>query len=150
MEAGILEVRGPDLVQPGNSKYETSKFVQFDLEVVGKNFHGMERLTMVETYISCGSVDASQDSQIVAERNSVPMTDPNNPNKLIYEKIQFTAEAVLKLCWCGCDILRGCCDEGGKFMIELMTIYVDRDGAEYTKDVMPQVPLIPNHELFLT
>lgn len=46
-------------------------------------------------------------------------------------------------------MLRGCCSDGSKYMVELMTLYVDRGVAEYTKDSLPQIPLIPDYELFL-
>ena len=46
-------------------------------------------------------------------------------------------------------MLRGCCADGSKYMVELMTIYVDRGVAEYTKNSLPQIPLVPDHELSL-
>ena len=62
MDAGILYVAGPDLVQPGNSKQTQAQNVEFDLNIIGKTFHGMERISLVETYITCGSPDAVSDS----------------------------------------------------------------------------------------
>lgn len=57
----------------------------FDLIIQGNKFHGMERMTLVETYITCGSVDAAADSGVVEKRNTVAIYDKDNADTLKFE-----------------------------------------------------------------
>ncbi|CAD7935103.1 unnamed protein product [Amoebophrya sp. A25] len=118
--AGVLKVKGLSATQTDDGIFRVPKATEFALTLVGEDFTRGEKISLVETYINCGSSSASVSSaQLLGDQiENIPMRNAAR-TEITWSGLRIDSDTILKICYCGGD-----CERGSNYMLEIGAVLV--------------------------
>jgi sugar lactone lactonase YvrE len=147
MDAGVLEVDGPDM----KNHYVTRAGVPFDLAIYGRMFLHQDRIRLVGADVTCGTPGAETTSVLVKDSSAVDSSRLlGNTTAAIWGPITILATGRFHVCWCPGllgSTVGHMCATGADFNVDAASI--DSLGPEFSSGVR-EFPMSIGASLTLT